>query len=184
MFELYNTLFLHPLLFISYPEHQNRKKEKQKNELILHHVLRHKNQTSILHFLFSLSISTMSKVYISIFILALLGAFSYLSLNDKGDCPFFECPTSDSYPQTCLDNVIPPWPICKLGSVDHWVEHAKDGATRCCGDDLSQCRCPKKDTKTFLDTIGAWCDGVSTCSDGHGEDQNKLLIHEDYVVTE
>ncbi len=79
------------------------------------------------------------------------------------DCPFFECPTSDSYPESCLDSVLPPWPICKFKTVDDWVACSQDSATRCCGDDLSECKCPKKDTEAFLDKIGDWCAGVATC---------------------
>ena len=78
-------------------------------------------------------------------------------------CPFFECPTDDSYLESCLDSVIPPWPICKFHTVEDWVASAKDSSSRCCGDDMSMCKCPKKDTQAFLDKIGEWCDGVATC---------------------
>jgi hypothetical protein len=76
----------------------------------------------------------------------------------------FHCPTSDQYDPLCLTNALPPWPICLFHDVDYFVAKAKDGATRCCvGDDLSECRCPKKDTPEFLDKIGDWCDGVQKC---------------------
>ena len=77
----------------------------------------------------------------------------------------FNCPTSDAYGPQCLDSVTPPWPICLLHSVDYWVDSAIDSATRCCGDDLSECNCPKKDSPDFLAKIGAYCDGVATCDD-------------------
>mmetsp|Transcript_4651 Transcript_4651/g.6049 ORF Transcript_4651/g.6049 Transcript_4651/m.6049 type:complete len:144 (-) Transcript_4651:251-682(-) len=90
------------------------------------------------------------------------------SSDSKIGCPF-HCPRDDSYPPSCLDNVIPPWPICLFKSVDEWVEKAQDGASRCCGYDLSECKCPKKDTDQFLDKIDAWCDGVDTCGDEKNE---------------
>lgn len=75
------------------------------------------------------------------------------------------CPTSEDYSQTCLDAITPPWPICMLYSAEYWVSSAIDSATRCCGDDLSECNCPKKDSPDFLAKIGAYCDGVATCDD-------------------
>lgn len=85
------------------------------------------------------------------------------SLFFTSSCPFFECPTDDSYPQSCLDSAIPPWPICKFHTAESWVDSAKDSATRCCGDDISECKCPKKDTQRFQDRIDEWCDAVLTC---------------------
>mmetsp|Transcript_16549 Transcript_16549/g.24755 ORF Transcript_16549/g.24755 Transcript_16549/m.24755 type:complete len:146 (-) Transcript_16549:247-684(-) len=79
-------------------------------------------------------------------------------------CPFFECPSDESYPASCTDSVIPPWPICKFHSVEDWVASAQDSATRCCGDDLTDCKCPKKDDEKFLNKIGEWCQGVDSCS--------------------
>ncbi len=107
------------------------------------------------------------RVCFSTFVALLISAALFIALHSETDCPFFECPTDDGYPQSCLDKVIPPWPICKFGSVDQFVEKAKDGASRCCGTDLSECKCPKKDTDKFLNEIGAWCDGVSTCDENH-----------------
>ena len=56
-------------------------------------------------------------------------------------------------------------------------EVAIDGSTRCCDGeaaaaDMSECRCPKKDTAKFLDAIGDWCKGVASCptDDGAGAD--------------
>lgn len=34
---------------------------------------------------------------------------------------------------------------------------------------MSQCKCPKKDTDKFLDSIGSWCDGVRTCGEEGGD---------------
>jgi hypothetical protein len=82
----------------------------------------------------------------------------------------FECPTSDAYGPACLRSAIPPWPICKFKTVDAFVEHAKDSATRCCGDDLSECKCPKKDTPEFMEAIDNWCKGVASCGCEEGEE--------------
>lgn len=77
----------------------------------------------------------------------------------------FKCPTDDSYDAKCLKSVIPPWPMCLGHDVPYWVSKAKDGATRCCKDngDLSECRCPKKDTEKFQTKIGEWCEDIATC---------------------
>ena len=78
----------------------------------------------------------------------------------------FQCPTDDSYGSACLRSVIPPWPICKFRTIPDFIEHAKESATRCCGDDLSDCKCPKKDTDKFMQDIGPWCQGVASCPSG------------------
>jgi hypothetical protein len=48
-------------------------------------------------------------------------------------------------------------------NVEYFVAKAKEGASRCCGDDLTDCKCPKKDTDKFKDNIGAWCADIATC---------------------
>ena len=52
--------------------------------------------------------------------------------------------------------------------MDFFVKAAQSGATRCCdgskaADDMSECRCPKKDAPPFKKKIGEWCAGVATC---------------------
>jgi hypothetical protein len=78
---------------------------------------------------------------------------------------FCSCPTDDRYSAECLKSSIPPWPICLFHDAEYFVEKAEDGATRCCGGDITDCRCPKKDTEKFQEAIGEWCDGVKTCTD-------------------
>uniref|UniRef100_A0A7S4IJP6 Uncharacterized protein n=1 Tax=Odontella aurita TaxID=265563 RepID=A0A7S4IJP6_9STRA len=75
----------------------------------------------------------------------------------------FKCPTDDKYDPACLKSAIPPWPICLFHDVKFFVDTAMDGATRCCGEDTSECRCPKKETGAFKDHIGDWCKGVASC---------------------
>ena len=84
----------------------------------------------------------------------------------------FQCPKSDAYGPACLRSVIPPWPICKFKTVDAFVEHAKDSATRCCGDDLAECKCPKKSTPKFLEAIDGWCKGVASCGCREGGEED------------
>jgi len=82
----------------------------------------------------------------------------------------FKCPKhDDSYGPACMRSVIPPWPICKFHSVEDFVEHAQDSATRCCGDDTSACRCPHKKSAKFLNHIDEWCKGVASCGCRGGE---------------
>lgn len=58
--------------------------------------------------------------------------------------------------------------MCLFHDVDFFVRAAQDGATRCCdgdaaADDMSECRCPKKETEDFKAKIGEWCEGVAAC---------------------
>jgi hypothetical protein len=60
---------------------------------------------------------------------------TYTSNSDHRKCPFhnlFHCPTSSSYPQSCLSNIIPPWPICLTKNVNEWYNISKDSSMRCC----------------------------------------------------
>ena len=112
-----------------------------------------------------------SKSAVSVF---LVGAFFLCLLSTKmelsNSCFWsnsvvscFQCPTSDEYNQECLKSALPPWPICLFHDVEYFVSKAKDGATRCCTGDLSECQCPKKDTPAFRETIESWCQGVQAC---------------------
>jgi len=74
------------------------------------------------------------------------------------------CPKDDSLDPKCLENIIPPWPICLFHDVDYFLSKSLDGSSRCCGDDISECKCPKKDTDKFKSKIGEWCAGVATCA--------------------
>uniref|UniRef100_A0A6V2FJ27 Uncharacterized protein n=1 Tax=Ditylum brightwellii TaxID=49249 RepID=A0A6V2FJ27_9STRA len=97
----------------------------------------------------------------SALLLTILGGFGvYL----KSSC--MKCPTDDSYSPECLKSVIPPWPICLFHDVPTFVEHSEDAATRCCKEDgdLSECKCPHKDSEKFIDHIDEWCEGVAACS--------------------
>jgi hypothetical protein len=77
------------------------------------------------------------------------------------DC--LKCPTDDSLDPKCLINIIPPWPICLFHDTKYFLAKAVDGASRCCGDDTSKCRCPKQDTDKYKKSIGDWCAGIAKC---------------------
>lgn len=113
--------------------------------------------------------SKQKKIF-SFLVLVVLTTSALLLLTSPSKCPFFECQKDDSYEKACLESAIPPWPICKFKSTKDWVEKAKDGASRCCGDDMSECKCPSNETKTFKKKIGPWCEGVSKCSNATEED--------------
>jgi len=74
------------------------------------------------------------------------------------------------YGAKCLANAVPPWPICLFGGsnkpASKYVQHAKDSATRCCGADTSECKCPHQDSWRYKGRIEQWCDAVATCPDG------------------
>mmetsp|Transcript_13566 Transcript_13566/g.25453 ORF Transcript_13566/g.25453 Transcript_13566/m.25453 type:complete len:163 (+) Transcript_13566:499-987(+) len=75
----------------------------------------------------------------------------------------FSCPTSDDYSPECLDPITPPWPICLRHSSEEWVDIAIDSIPRCCGDDLSECKCPMKDSRYFASKIDEYCDAAEVC---------------------
>mmetsp|Transcript_9993 Transcript_9993/g.15107 ORF Transcript_9993/g.15107 Transcript_9993/m.15107 type:complete len:120 (-) Transcript_9993:314-673(-) len=70
------------------------------------------------------------------------------------------CPTDDSIRQECYDAVTPPLPICLGSTAAEWVAKAIDSSTRCCGDDLTECKCPVKEGVMFKEKIGPFCDAV------------------------
>eukprot|EP00980_Cylindrotheca_fusiformis_P024344 scaffold11783_cov120-Cylindrotheca_fusiformis.AAC.4 len=74
------------------------------------------------------------------------------------------CPTDESYSTKCLESAIPPYPICLKASAKEWVEKSIKGHDDCCGEDLSTCKCPEKESAKFISKIGDWCAGVETCS--------------------
>lgn len=103
--------------------------------------------------------SKMMKIGFAVVLLSLLA----FGANQAGFLDCFKCPTSDDYSHECLEHVLPPWPICLSNDAEYFVEKAKDSVPRCCSDDLSECRCPKKDTPKFLDKIDDYCEGVQKC---------------------
>ena len=108
----------------------------------------------------------------------------------------FSCPTDSNISETCLNKILPPWPICLSKTAQQWVDYARnEGSLHCCGDDKSSCGCPVKDKEPFLSSIGDYCaaveDGgdcfpqgqVTTASSGHlrgNFDMEKQIQREEY----
>uniref|UniRef100_A0A7S1VJ52 Uncharacterized protein n=1 Tax=Grammatophora oceanica TaxID=210454 RepID=A0A7S1VJ52_9STRA len=97
-------------------------------------------------------------------------------------CPCFHCPKDDSYPTTCTRSAIPPWPICLIKDVKGFVAKSQDGATRCCKTDLSECKCPKKDTDKFKDEIESWCADIATCDAAATAAADDVMVSTDEEV--
>ena len=100
-----------------------------------------------------------------------------------------KCPYDDTLPLECIKNIIPPWPICLFHDIDYFRRVAIDGSTRCCDGeaaaaDMSECRCPKKDTAKFLDSIGDWCKGVASCptDDDSGDGADADVVEVDATI--
>ena len=76
-----------------------------------------------------------------------------------------ECPKPDEYKysEACYEATQPPYFVCKDMKPDEWVEKALDSYPRCCGDDLSECKCPVKDYWFFKNKIGSYCAKVEEC---------------------
>ena len=80
-----------------------------------------------------------------------------------GHCTEFDCPSDPAFGE-CQNDLQPPFPICCKKTVAEWIESAKDSATRCCGSDLTACKCPVKDKPKFLNKIPDYCSAVAACS--------------------
>ena len=60
---------------------------------------------------------------------------------------FNGCPTDVRFPEGC-EILMPPFPTCSNGSYMDWMAYATEsGKANCCGEDLSACTCPIKETQ-------------------------------------
>ncbi len=83
----------------------------------------------------------------------------------------FSCPDPEEFVQEysdydieCVDASIPPWPMCLFHNVTYFIEASVASASRCCDfENLEMCRCPVKDTPTWLDVMGEWCPKIAKC---------------------
>ena len=89
---------------------------------------------------------------------------------DSGSGSASGCPTDSSIDKTCLDAVLPPWPICLKKSAQEWVAHAQDSATRCCPSGGDDCRCPVKDGDAFKSKIVEHCIAIQQCPSTQNSD--------------
>mmetsp|Transcript_12239 Transcript_12239/g.16004 ORF Transcript_12239/g.16004 Transcript_12239/m.16004 type:complete len:182 (-) Transcript_12239:186-731(-) len=90
------------------------------------------------------------------------------------------CPTDEKYSATCLESCMPPYPYCTKLSAEEWVKKAIDGSSRCCAadGDLSECKCPVKDSECFLSKIKSHCEGIEMCK---AQQQQVLALLEEQM---
>mmetsp|Transcript_2817 Transcript_2817/g.5093 ORF Transcript_2817/g.5093 Transcript_2817/m.5093 type:complete len:148 (+) Transcript_2817:98-541(+) len=77
-----------------------------------------------------------------------------------------DCPQSETnkYSEECYKATCPPPFVCDKMTPDEWVEKALESYPRCCGDDLTECKCPVKDVwPPFKAKIGDYCAKVEIC---------------------
>ena len=74
------------------------------------------------------------------------------------------CASDPVFSDECMRAVRPPYPVCEFKTPAEWVAKAQESVGRCCGDDLSECRCPKKESERFQAKIEGHCAGVAACS--------------------
>lgn len=84
------------------------------------------------------------------------------------------CPKDPDVSPECTAAIYPPFPICLKKTAKEWIEHAKDASTRCCGDNIDECKCPAKDGPAFQGQIGGYCNavkegGACEATDGGGD---------------
>ena len=78
------------------------------------------------------------------------------------DCPQPE--PNDKYSEECYKATCPPPSVCNKLKPDEWVEKALESYPRCCGEDLSECKCPVKNYwPPFKAKIGGYCAKVEIC---------------------
>ena len=76
---------------------------------------------------------------------------------------FQKCPDDDRFPVGC-EILMPPYPGCLNAKLIDWIHYAAtSGGPDCCGDDMSACRCPIKDSEHFSMAIEYGCQEIHTC---------------------
>ena len=90
---------------------------------------------------------------------------------------FFHCPKSSYYSSECLDAITTPYPICFCHTSEDWVNIDFDSIPRCCETNLSECRCPVKDSKYFLNKSGNYCKGADICRNEGFPPANNIRVY-------
>ena len=116
-----------------------------------------------------------SSLQITATLLLLLGAEAFLNQKPKNEkdeskkergmrSPQYKgCPEDDRFPEDC-EILMPPYPACKTAKVFEWIAYAiGSGGPHCCREDLSECRCPVKDSEQFAMAIEYGCQEIGTC---------------------
>ena len=109
------------------------------------------------------SVITLLSIFLIIPYLASAGDLSYFWSR-------FKCGDPETYaetynvPLTCIENSIPPWPICLFHNTTYFIQAALSSASRCCdSEDLEECRCPVKYHPKFALEMVPWCAAIATC---------------------
>mmetsp|Transcript_27286 Transcript_27286/g.41063 ORF Transcript_27286/g.41063 Transcript_27286/m.41063 type:complete len:145 (-) Transcript_27286:75-509(-) len=99
------------------------------------------------------------------------GIFHDSGFLDQIDRWNLDCPSVDdyiaengNYTYECVDSSIPPYPLCLLHSVEYFIESAIASSDRCCDfSDLSECKCPIKESWWWKMKMGSWCEDIASC---------------------
>ena len=82
----------------------------------------------------------------------------------------WECPDPDVYanstgiPLSCVENSIPPWPLCLFHNTTYFIQASVSSASRCCDfENLEACRCPFKNHEMWQAKMVDWCEEIATC---------------------
>lgn len=90
----------------------------------------------------------------------------YDELSGRLACPSPEDFVAENpeFPLECVENSIPPWPLCLFHNVTYFIQGAVASADRCCDfENLDQCRCPFKFNPKWQEVMTDWCANIETC---------------------
>jgi len=92
----------------------------------------------------------------------------YDELSGRLACPSPEDFVAENpdFPLECVENSIPPWPLCLFHNVTYFIQGAVASADRCCDfENLEACRCPFKYNPKWQEVMTDWCPNIETCPD-------------------
>mmetsp|Transcript_1301 Transcript_1301/g.2372 ORF Transcript_1301/g.2372 Transcript_1301/m.2372 type:complete len:200 (+) Transcript_1301:221-820(+) len=90
----------------------------------------------------------------------------YDDLSERLACPSPEDYVAENpdFPLECVENSIPPWPLCLFHNVTYFIQGAVASADRCCDfENLEACRCPFKNNQKWQEVMADWCANIETC---------------------
>lgn len=118
------------------------------------------------------------KVTQVLFLVLLQAPFGILAASGINFMDFYDelsarlaCPTPEDFvaenpefPLECVENSIPPWPLCLFHNVTYFIQGAVASANRCCDfENLEECRCPFKYKPKWQEVMTDWCANIETC---------------------
>jgi len=100
----------------------------------------------------------------------------------QGD-DWWQCPDpmefvdmNPQYPIECVDNSIPPWPLCLFHDIEYFVNASVSSAGRCCDfNNLTECKCPYKGYSFWEEKMTPWCASIATCP-GYNQTSSSSLV--------